>query len=72
MGKKWVLLGAMAATFLIGDARTVRAMEAGCNTSLLNCYEAAARIDSFWYRWAAGLDCEFNYVECARKKLVGA
>ena len=72
MGKKWVLLGAMAATFVIGDVRMARAMEASCNTSLLNCYQAAARIDSFWYRWAAGLDCEFNYVECARKTLVGA
>jgi hypothetical protein len=72
MGKKWMLLGIMAAMMLIGDARTVRAMASSCNTDLLNCYQKAANIDSFWYRWAAGLDCEFSYVECARQTLVGA
>ncbi len=72
MGKKWVLLGIMAAVFLIGDARTSSAMESSCNSDLLTCYQAAARIDSFWYRWAAGMDCEFSYVECARKTLLGA
>jgi hypothetical protein len=71
MGKKWMLLGILAATILLGDVRTVRAMEASCNTNLLNCYQAAAGIDSFWYRWAAGLDCEFAYVECTRKTLIG-
>ena len=33
--------------------------------------EAAAKIDSFWYRFAAGLDCELDYVECVRVKLIG-
>jgi hypothetical protein len=45
---------------------------AGCATTLADCYTAAAKIDSFWYRWAAGLDCEFDFVECARVKLIGA
>jgi hypothetical protein len=43
----------------------------GCTTTLADCYEAAAKIDSFWYRWAAGLDCELDYAECVRVKLVG-
>ncbi len=72
MGKKWMLIGIMAAVFLVGDARASRASESGCNTDLLRCYQAAASIDSFWYRTAAGLDCEFAYVECARETLLGA
>jgi hypothetical protein len=43
----------------------------GCTTELANCYQRAAGIDSFWYRWAAGLDCELDFVECARIKLIG-
>ena len=43
----------------------------GCTTSLLGCYQQAASIDSFWYRWAAGLDCELDFVECTRVKLIG-
>jgi hypothetical protein len=43
----------------------------GCTTTLAECYEAAAKIDSFWYRWAAGLDCELDYAECVRIKLTG-
>ena len=43
-----------------------------CTTNLVACYEKAAKIDSFWYRWAAGLDCELDYVECVRVKLIGA
>ena len=44
---------------------------AGCTTALADCYVAAAKVDSFWYRWAAGLDCELDYTECVREKLVG-
>jgi hypothetical protein len=71
MGKTLTLLAVTAAVLLLGDVRPARAMEASCNTDLLRCYEAAARIDNFWYRWAAGLDCEFAYVECARKTILG-
>jgi len=44
---------------------------AGCTTTLADCYYAAAKVDSFWYRWAAGLDCELDYTECVRTKLLG-
>jgi hypothetical protein len=71
MWKKWMLLAITAITVFLGDVRSARAMESSCNTELLNCYYRAASIDSFWYRWAAGLDCEFAYVECARKTLLG-
>jgi len=45
---------------------------ASCTSTLGDCYTAAAKIDSFWYRWAAGLDCELDYAECIRMLLVGA
>jgi hypothetical protein len=44
----------------------------GCATTLLECYEAAAKIDNFWYRWAAGIDCELNFTSCVRVKLIGS
>jgi hypothetical protein len=43
----------------------------GCFTEFGHCMERAAAIDSFWYRTAAGLDCELDLIECARIKLIG-
>lgn len=67
--RKLIVLGIFAVCALAGSARPA---QAGCNTDLLDCYHQAANIDSFWYRWAAGLDCEFAYVQCAREMLIGA
>jgi hypothetical protein len=44
----------------------------GCTTTMLQCFEEAARIDSFWYRTAAALDCELDFIECARIKIMGS
>jgi hypothetical protein len=66
---KQIVLGFVV---LIGLAAVPRPAFAGCTTTLADCYTAAAKIDSFWYRWAAGLDCELDYVECVRVKLIGA
>lgn len=41
-----------------------------CATNLLDCYVAAAKIDSFWYRWAAGFDCELKFTKCTRQMLI--
>ncbi|HET7698315.1 MAG TPA: hypothetical protein VFK57_21545 [Vicinamibacterales bacterium] len=60
-----------AALVLAGSVATPQPALAGCTTTLADCYTAAAKIDSFWYRWAAGLDCELDYVECVRVKLIG-
>ena len=68
MMKKMVL----AFVLLAGVAAAPRPAMAGCTTDLADCYERAAKIDSFWYRWAAGLDCELDYTECVRIKLLGA
>jgi len=60
-----VLVGMLAAPPL------AQADEDGCTVTLLGCYEKAAKIDSFWYRWAAGLDCEIEFVGCVRKTVMG-
>jgi hypothetical protein len=49
-----------------------RVVFAGCNGDLLDCYGRAAQIDNFWYRTAAGLDCELDYAACLRLAMIGA
>ena len=61
----------MTLAVIAGCLAAPRPAMAGCTTALADCYLAAAKIDSFWYRWAAGLDCELDYTECVRIKLVG-
>ena len=60
-----------AALILAGTVTAPQPALAGCTTTLADCYTHAAKVDSFWYRWAAGLDCELDYVECVRVKLIG-
>jgi hypothetical protein len=69
--RKALLVGVFLALAL---AATPRANDDGgegeCFTNLANCYQQAALIDSFWWRFAAGLDCELKLVRCAREMLV--
>jgi hypothetical protein len=63
--------------FGIGLVMAVLAMApqeaaAGCTTDLVGCFEEAARVENFWYRWAAGIDCELDYIRCVRVRFVGA
>jgi hypothetical protein len=66
---KKVLFSAFVLAGLVGAPRPALA---GCTTDLLDCYVRAAKVDGFWYRSAAGLDCELEYAGCVRQKLVGA
>ena len=61
-----------AALVLTGAVSVPQPAMAGCTTTLADCFTAAAKIESFWYRWAAGLDCELDFAECTRIKLIGA
>jgi hypothetical protein len=61
----------LALVVLAGLVAVPRTAMAGCTTDLADCFERAAKIDGFWYRWAAGLDCELDYAECVRIKLIG-
>lgn len=63
-----VILATLAPTAF---AKSEEESGGGCTTQLLDCYAAAANIGSFWYRWAAGLDCELDYAQCVRIKVVG-
>jgi hypothetical protein len=55
----------MAAVLLLGSPKPVQA--AGCFTNLGHCFYRAAVVDSFWWRWAAGLDCELGFLGCVRE-----
>jgi hypothetical protein len=61
----------LSVVVLVGLFGMPRPAMAGCTTDLADCYGEAAKIDSFWYRWAAGIDCELDYTECVRIKLIG-
>ena len=61
----------LALLVVSGSAAAPRPAIAGCTTDLADCYVRAAAIDSFWYRWAAGLDCELDYTSCVRIALIG-
>ena len=65
-----VLIPLLVAAFLVlADAKPAHAMP--CFTDLANCYVNAAGVESFWYRWAAGLDCELNFTSCLRESILG-
>jgi hypothetical protein len=61
----------LALLVLAGVAAAPRPALARCAGDLLDCYGRAAGIDSFWYRTAAGLDCELDFTECVRRKIIG-
>jgi hypothetical protein len=64
-----ILLSVLVMSGLVTMPRVVFA---GCNGDLLDCYGRAAQIDNFWYRTAAGLDCELDYAACLRLAMIGA
>ena len=69
--QRWILLGILVLAAMSATTQPIYA-RAACATELADCYQRAANIDSFWYRWAAGLDCELDFVECVRIKLIGS
>lgn len=66
-----LMLGALL-TVAATPAYAFDESEQGCADALLDCYERAALIDDWLRRWAAGIDCELDFVECARIKIFGA
>ena len=44
---------------------------AGCADDLGACYYRVAARDGFWKRLTGGIDCELDFIECARKKIIG-
>lgn len=66
--RKWIVVGSLMVAAIAADARPA---SAGCFTALADCFQRAANLEGFWYRWAAGLDCELDFIECTRVKLIG-
>ena len=68
---RWTNTGLLATLLLAGVAFTpAPAQASSCNPTLLDCDTAAAKIDDFWYRTAAALDCEVDYAACLRDVLL--
>ena len=57
-----------ALAIIIGSAKPASA-DVSCFQDLAACYQRAAGIESFWLRWAAGLDCELTAAECVREAI---
>ncbi len=60
----------LSVVVILGFMAVPRAAMAGCTSDLMDCYTQAAKIDNFWYRSAAGLDCELQYAGCLRAALI--
>ena len=70
--KKLLLVLLLGAAMTAVPAPAFADEEAGCFETLANCYYEAARRDSWISRWLAGLDCELDFVECTRVKIMGS
>lgn len=64
---KRCVAGLMLLVGVMGVPQTARA---DCTSDLLDCYVSAAKIDNFWYRTVAGIDCEIDYADCISQLLV--
>jgi len=56
---------------VVVGAGTPAFAQARCAQTLRECYGRAATRQSVWEMWAAGVDCELDFVECARRVVVG-
>jgi hypothetical protein len=69
---KKVLFVTMVLVALFGVPQRAQAQDdTACATNLLDCYNKTAKIDSVWYRWAGGIDCELRFTNCVRRALIG-
>ena len=73
--RKVAMLMLMLGVLIAVPARAALAFddteEKGCAETLLDCFYRAAAIDDWLRRWAAGIDCELDFIECARIKIRG-
>lgn len=69
--RKWVGLAALGIALLAVDVPQVQAEEDGCFVRLRDCYYRAAK-ESYWGdMWLRGLDCELEFVDCVRRRVIG-
>lgn len=61
--------GTVLALTLVADATPA---SAGCWIGLQGCYYRAAAAHTDWYDlWSAGIDCEIDFLRCARIFFLG-
>jgi hypothetical protein len=58
----------LAIAFVLAGSGTAAAQ---CFSNLASCYQRAAARDTWWERSLAGADCELEFVDCARRALIG-
>ena len=56
---------------MVLGAGSPAAAQIRCTQTLRECYGHAATRQSVWEMWAAGVDCELDYVQCARRAIIG-
>lgn len=67
--RKWVTIGVLALMIMSAGAASASAQD--CFADLRRCYYAAAREATWGDLWIKGLDCELDFVDCVRRKIVG-
>ena len=60
----------LLAISVFGGVRPANAEPANCLTDFMRCMLGAAQQDGFWWRAAAGIDCELNFWKCFREALL--
>ncbi|MDP6580166.1 MAG: hypothetical protein QF681_05875 [Vicinamibacterales bacterium] len=68
MTKRAVLI-AMAAIWMLGATPT--RVYAGCFGNASKCFRGTTTEHGFWDRFFKALDCELDFVECVRIKVLG-
>jgi len=69
--RRWLQLAPvlLVLALVMGTGRTAHAAE--CFADLRSCYIKAAGFGDWVWIWVAGLDCELDFTECFRVKLLG-
>lgn len=54
------------------DSAPALAQGPRCFQTLRDCYGRAATREGWFDMWLAGMDCELDFVDCARRQIVGS
>ena len=68
---KWWLLTLFVCLLVVGDRREVSAQSTNCFMTFKECYERASKMRYWEDRLLSSLDCELNFADCARRKIIG-
>jgi hypothetical protein len=60
---------ALAAALVIGNSDTVSA--AGCFEQLRDCFVRAAGGASYWQAVGSSFECEYEFLDCIRREIIG-